>query len=66
MTEIGNDKEKLNKWMNANFKFMMDEFGEENIVRFVLHMDEKKPYIHCVTIPLTSDGRLSAKEIIGN
>lgn len=66
MTEIGNDEEKLNKWLNANFKFMMDEFGEENIVRFVLHMDEKTPHIHCVTIPLTSDGRLSAKEIIGN
>ena len=29
-------------------------------------MDEKTPHLHAVTIPLTNDGRLSAKEIIGN
>ena len=38
-------------------------FGKENIVRFTLHMDERTPHIHCVFVPITEDGRLSAKEI---
>ena len=42
------------------------EFGKENIVRFVLHRDEKTPHLHVVTVNLTKDGRLSAKEILGN
>ena len=29
-------------------------------------MDEKTPHLHLCFVPLTADGRLSAKEIIGN
>ena len=32
----------------------------------VVHMDEKTPHLHLCFVPLTADGRLSAKEIIGN
>ena len=32
----------------------------------VIHMDEKTPHLHLCFVPLTPDGRLSAKEIIGN
>lgn len=56
----------LELWFAENYKFMCEEFGKENIVRFVMHLDEKTPHIHCVTVPLTKDGRLSAKEVIGN
>ena len=35
-------------------------------MRFVLHRDEKTPHLHVVTVNLTKDGRLSAKEILGN
>lgn len=66
MKEIFSDKEKAKEWINENYKFIAKEFGKENIVRFNLHLDEKTPHIHAVTVPLTSDGRLSAKESIGN
>ena len=56
---------KLDEWIEVNKSFMIREYGEENIVRFVLHMDEKTPHIHAVTVPITKDGRLSAKEIVG-
>ena len=52
-------------WIRTNLEFISKEFGDTNIVRFTLHLDEKTPHIHCVTVPLTKDGRLSAKEIIG-
>lgn len=37
-----------------------------NVVDFTLHMDERTPHIHCVVVPLTVDGRLSAKEVMGD
>lgn len=66
MKEIFKDKRKSDAWIQANYDFISKEFGEKNIVRFNLHMDEKTPHIHAVTVPLTEDGRLSAREIIGN
>lgn len=66
MVQIFSKKESAEAWIKKNYAFMMNEFGKENIVRFVLHRDERTPHIHVVTVPLTKDGRLSAKEIMGN
>ena len=66
MKEIERSPEKLRDWVKENKKFLEQEFGKENIVRFVLHRDEKTPHLHAVTVNLTADGRLSAKEIVGN
>ena len=66
MTAIFRDKEKAKEWVKANKKWAEEEFGRENIVRFTLHRDEKTPHIHLVVVPLTKDGRLSAKEVMGN
>lgn len=66
MKEIEKSPGLFQKWVNKNFEFMAKEFGRENIVRFTLHRDEKTPHIHCVTVPLTSTGKLSAKDMIGN
>lgn len=66
MEEIFADKEKKEKWLKANYKYAVQEFGKKNILRFSLHMDEKTPHIHLVVVPLTADGRLSAKERMGD
>jgi len=66
MVKISSDPTLFNKWIKKNTEFIKQEFGRENTVRFVVHMDEKTPHIHVITIPLTPDGRLSAKEVIGN
>ena len=66
MKRIEANPEELKKWVQANLKFASEEFDKENIVRFVLHRDEKTPHLHVVTVNLTKDGRLSAKEILGN
>jgi len=59
------DESKHNQWIKANAEFMKEEFGDKNIIKAVLHLDEKTPHLHVVTVPLTKDGRLSAKEIMG-
>lgn len=66
MKELERNPNEFRKWMTKNLEFMKDEFGAENIVRFTLHRDERTPHVHCVTVPITEDGRLSAKELIGN
>ncbi|MFS2347409.1 MobV family relaxase, partial [Bacteroides xylanisolvens] len=65
MTAIGENPERLTQWMNENYRFVSERFGGRNVVDFTLHMDERTPHIHCVVVPLTVDGRLSAKEVMG-
>ena len=36
------------------------------MISAVVHMDEKTPHMHLSFVPLTADGRLSAKNIVGN
>ena len=55
---------KLSEWMAINYEYVASEFGKENIVRFAMHLDEKTPHIHTTVVPLTKDGRLSAKEYL--
>lgn len=54
------------KYFDMATEFIMNEVGEENIFSATVHMDEKTPHMHLCFVPLTKDGRLSAKEIIGN
>lgn len=60
------DSKELKQWADDNYKFACERFGQKNIVEFSIHLDERTPHIHCVAVPLTADGRLSAKEVMGN
>lgn len=44
-------------------EFFENKVGKENIVCAKIHFDEKTPHMHLYFVPLTSDGRLSAKEV---
>lgn len=56
----------LDDWVKTNEKWLRDEFGDKNLVSLALHRDERTPHLHAVVVPLTADGRLSAKEMMGN
>lgn len=45
-------------------KFHNDHFG--HIISAVIHYDETTPHLHVISVPLTKDGRLSARDVIGN
>ncbi len=51
------------KWAEANIAFLKGKFGEQNVVSCTLHQDELTPHFHAVVVPLTPDGRLSAKDV---
>ena len=46
--------------------FIQEHQDPRTIISAVVHMDEKTPHMHLCFVPLTEDGRLSAKEIVGN
>jgi hypothetical protein len=50
------------QWAEANIAFLKAQFGEKNVVSCTLHQDELTPHFHAVVVPLTEDGRLSAKD----
>ena len=64
MKEIEKNPVLLDAWYKENFEFAKAKYGEENIVRFTLHLDETTPHIHCLFIPLTPDGRLCANDLV--
>jgi len=48
------------------FSFACERWGGEdnkNILSAIVHMDEKTPHMHLDFVPITEDGRLSAKDV---
>ncbi len=41
--------------------FFQNRYGKENVMYCHCHMDESNPHIHVGIVPITPDGRLSAK-----
>ncbi|MBC6608755.1 plasmid recombination protein [Hymenobacter sp. BT188] len=50
-------------WTRDNLRFLQQHLGERNVVSFTLHQDEVTPHVHAVVIPITEDGRLSARDV---
>ena len=47
------------------YRFYVKTFGEENILSAVVHLDERTPHMHVCFVPITKDGKLSSKTVIG-
>ncbi|EPW36518.1 plasmid recombination protein, partial [Streptococcus agalactiae] len=60
------DKDKMVETLkNDIYPMLVEEFGgEDNILGAAIHMDESTPHLHLDVVPLTSDGKLSAKSFI--
>ena len=63
------DKDKKDKMVevlkNDIYPMLVEEFGgKDNILGAAIHMDESTPHLHLDVVPLTSDGKLSAKSFI--
>ena len=55
------DSGRLDKWIDANLKWLRETFGSENLVSCVLHMDEKTPHLHATVVPIVTTERLRKK-----
>lgn len=62
----GRSRKDIQAYFSEAVAFMEKKIGKGNIFSAVVHMDEKTPHLHLCFTPITEDGRLSAKEILGN
>ena len=52
---------------NDVYPMLKDWFGgDANVLGASIHLDESKPHLHLDIVPLTEDGKLSAKKMLGN
>ncbi len=49
--------DKLDKWTDANLRWLRETFGADNVVSCVLHMDEKTPHLHATIVPIVTGER---------
>ena len=57
---------EVRRYFEEALRFLEQYQAKETIISAVVHMDEKTPHMHLSFVPLTADGRLSAKDIVGN
>ena len=62
----GKKRAEIRAFFEDALAFIEKHQSKETIISAVVHMDEKTPHMHLSFVPLTADGRLSAKEIVGN
>ena len=62
----GKKPREVKEFFEYALEFIQSKQPQETIISAVVHVDEKTPHMHLCFVPLTPDGRLSAKDIIGN
>ena len=62
----GKKRAEIRVFFEEALHFLEQHQSKETIISAVVHMDEKTPHMHLCFVPLTEDGRLCAKEIVGN
>ena len=60
------DQIDVNVWKENVKEWLVEEFGELNILNAVLHLDEATPHIHALIIPIDDRERLCAKNCLSS
>lgn len=55
----------IENWAVDVYNYIAKEFGEENILSFIVHLDEKNPHVHCMIIPISECNKISWKSVFG-
>lgn len=60
----GKTNEQNDNFFKDCLQFHEAHFG--HVISAVIHYDESTPHMHVISVPLTKDNRLSARDVIGN
>lgn len=61
MDALGADRQR--EFFQDSVKWFSDRYGADRVLNATAHMDETTPHLHIGVMPITQDGRLSAKAI---
>lgn len=56
-------QEDKDRFFQECYNFLKTRYGENNIISANVHYDETTPHMHYYMVPVTPDGRLSAKSL---
>lgn len=59
-------RKEVKEFFDYAVEFMRSKQNPNTYISAVVHVDEKTAHMHLCFVPITSDGRLSAKVIVGN
>ena len=57
------NRHEQNDFFKQSLDFIKKKYGEKNLVSATVHYDERTPHMHVNFVPVTEDGRLSAKDL---
>lgn len=53
----------IERWAQDMYRFASDRWGEENIVAFIVHLDETNPHVHMTLLPIDKDKKFAFKKM---
>ena len=53
----------IERWAQDVYRFANDKWGEENIVAFIVHLDETNPHVHMTLLPIDKDKKFAFKKM---
>ena|GEM_PF-782373 len=56
-------REEQTEYFRKSLNFIEKRYGKENMVSATVHYDEQTPHMHVNFVPVTADGRLSARDL---
>lgn len=57
---------EIEKWAQDMYNYVARRFGEDNIIAFVVHLDEKNPHVHCTLVPVNEKNKISYHDVFGH
>lgn len=54
---------EIEEWARDIYDFVAGKWGEENILSFIVHLDEKNPHIHCSLLPIDKNNKFAYKKM---
>lgn len=61
---LGMEQSEKEKYFKYSYEFLKNRYGEKNMISATVHFDETTPHMHFNFVPITSDGKLSARDLI--
>lgn len=60
-------KEDIERWAVDMYNYVAKKCGEDNILAFVVHLDEKNPHVHCTVLPVNKiNNKISYRSLFGD
>ena len=57
-------EQEQRRYFERCYDWAKERFGDKNIISATVHLDEHTPHMHVNFVPVTEDGRLSAKDVL--